>query len=241
MARGSTADYSVTGGDVIAAALEEMNIVAIGGSPSAAQYAFMLKKLNYILKNIMGRNNSLYRGVKVWQRTTSTLTLASQALYSIYKSASADLNIYAPLNILSALVRNTDDEDYPLREMTREEYEAIPDKTVTGDPTRFCYEYLGGSTQSYGYLRLDYVPADTTDTIILTYHRPFYDLDAYTEDLDIAREWYLPILYLLITNTAPSFGVDPAPWMPLLAEARENANTFYPDRTDLYFQPGRDW
>ena len=237
MARGTTADYAVVGTTIIDSAFEELNLIAVGGTCSATQYAQGLKKLNLLVKNIMGPENRLYRGLKVWQRTSTTITLSStSSTYTLYKNAAADANIYPPVKLLAVLLRDSDNAYTPLTELTREEYDALPEKSASGDPTRYLYEQL----YEYGYLYLDVVPSDTTKSLVITYHRPLYDLDAHTEDVDFPQQWHLPLMYLLIINLAPGYGVDPGPYVPLLEEARENANSFLPERTTVYFQPGKD-
>lgn len=236
MARDTDADYAVTAANIVNSAYEELNIITDGGSPSAGQSAYGLKKLNLLVKNLMGPSNRLYRGMKVWQRASSTLTLTAKNNFDIY-SGSTDLNLITPVNIISCMLRNSDDEDAAMYEMTRAEYDALSDKSVSGDPTKWLYE----REWEYGTLYLDTVPSDTTKTIVFTYHRALFDMDAGTEDVDFPQQWHLPLVYLLAANMAPRYGIDPTPYAPLLEEARENANTFYPEKVSMYFQPGKEW
>lgn len=235
MARDTDADYAVTADQVVDSAYEELDLITDGGSPTTAQSAYGLKKLNLLVKNIMGPSNRLYRGMKVWQRASATLTLTAKNNFDIY-SGSGDLDIIAPVNIMSALLRDDNDNDTVIREMFRPEFDAIADKTATGDPARYLYE----QEYEYGTLYFDLVPADTTKTVVLTYHRRLFDMDAGTEDVDFPQQWHLALVYLLAVNLAPRYGIDPTPFRGLLEEARENANTFYPEKVNLYFQPGKE-
>ena len=235
MARDTDADYAVTAAEVVSATYEELNLITDGGSPSTVQAAYGLKKLNLLVKNIMGPANRLYRGLKVWQRASSTLTLTAKNNFDIY-SGGSDLDLIAPIDILGAVLRTTDDEDSVLTRMLREEFDAIPDKTTTGDPRKYLYE----REYEYGTLYLDLVPSDLTKTVVFTYHRPLFDMDEGTHDVDFPQQWHLPLVYLLAVNLCPRYGFDPTPYRGLLEEARENANTFYPERVDCYFEPGKD-
>lgn len=236
MARDTDANYSVTAGDIVNSAYEELNLITDGGSPSSAQQAYGLKKLNLLIKNIMGPSNRLYRGMKVWQRASTTLTLTAKNNFDIY-SGSTDLDIIAPVKILSAVLRNTDNDDIPMEEITREQYDAIAGKSDTGDPTQWLYE----REYEYGTLYLNLIPSDLSDTIVMTYHRALYDVDTSDLDVDFPQQWHMTLVYLLAVNMAPRYGMDPTPFKGLLEEARENANTFYPEKTTMYFQPGKDW
>jgi len=235
MARDTDADYAVTAAEVVSATYEELNLITDGGSPSTVQAAYGLKKLNLLVKNIMGPANRLYRGLKVWQRASSTLTLTAKNNFDIY-SGGSDLDLIAPVQILSAVLRDSNDHDIVMRPMSRDEYDAISEKSGEGDPSRYLYE----REWEYGTLYLDVVPSDLTKTIVFTYHRPLFDMDAGTEDVDFPQQWHLALVYLLAANMAPRYGIDPTPYRGLLEEARENANTFYPERVDCYFEPGKD-
>jgi len=236
MARDTDADYAVTAETVINTAFEELDIITDGGTPTAGQTAYALKKLNLIVKNIMGPENRLYRGMKVWQRASSTLTLTAKNNFDIY-SGSTDLNIIAPIKILGALLRSTDNDDVVLNEMLREEFDEISNKAETGDPSRYLYE----QEYEYGTLYFDLVPSDLTKTVVLTYLRPLYDMDLVSHNVDFPQQWSLVLVYLLAVNMAPRYGIDPSLYVSALEEARENANTFYPEKVNMSFEPGRDW
>jgi len=236
MARDTDADYTITANGVVSAAFEELNLIANGASPASADAAYGLKKLNLIIKNIMGPENRLYRGMKVWQRASAELTLTAKNNFDIY-SGSTDLDIIAPIKIITAILRDSNDDDVVLQQILREEYDALPEKSAEGDPRKFLYE----QEYEYGTLYFDVIPNDLTKTVVLTYLRKLFDNDAGTEDLDFPQQWHLPLVYHLARDMAPRYGIDPSPYAALLDEARENANTFYPEISRAYFQPEKDW
>jgi len=235
MARDTTADYTVTAEAIIDSAYEELNLVTDGGTISAVQDAYGLKKLNLIIKNIMSPENRLYRGVKVWQRASAELTLTAKNNFDIY-SGGTDLDLIAPVRILTAVLRDEDDEDVMLEKMTRGEYDAIAIKGEEGTPTKYLYE----REYEYGTLYLNRIPDDLTDSVVFTYHRPLFDVDTAAKNVDFPQQWELVLVYLLAVNMAPRYGIDPSPYMRLLEEARENANTFEPEASTRFFEPGRE-
>jgi hypothetical protein len=235
MARSTTADYAVTASEIITAAHKELELIPIGGSVTTDAQTFALQKLNLIVKNMMGPSNQIYRGMKVWQRASSTLTLTAKNNFDIY-SGSTDLDLIAPVDLINVLIRNTDNEDRPLKRITRDEYDAITGKSETGDPSKYLYE----REYEYGTIYFDTVISDTSDTAILTYHRALFDIDTVTDDVDYPQEWHLVLVYLLVKHLAPKYGRDYGPWAPLLQEAIENATTTYPEETTVYFQPDKE-
>ena len=192
MARSTTADYAVTATQIVTATFKEMNLLSMGGTIDSNDQTYGLQRLNLVVKNMMGPNNRIYRGMKVYQRASATLTLTAKNNFDIY-SGGTDLDLIAPVDLLSVLIRNSEDEDYPLQRMTRDEYDAIALKSQSGDPSRFLYE----REYAYGTLYFDTVISDTTDTAILNYHRPLFDIDTITDDVDYPQEWHLVLVYLL--------------------------------------------
>jgi hypothetical protein len=237
MARGTTTDYSLTAQGVIHLAFELIGVLAPGETLSSDDQTFGLKYLNILIKNLMGPSNLQYRGMKVWQRGTCTYTLKNQNYATIYVSTSADINTDPPVDVISGLIRNSDGDDYPLRKLTRDEYDAIGGKSEEGDPTSFLYE----REYSQGIIRWNCKPNDSTKSAILTVHRPLYDVDTVTEDIDFPQEWHLPIAVELAMHMAPAYGKEiPESLNSILKHSVENASTFYPERTTVYFQPDRE-
>lgn len=83
MATSGTYTYSVTAANIIQAALEDIGVVADGGSPTANQTTLCLQRLNFIVKQFQGSSDKL-PGLKVWTRQRITLALAKgQQTYTI--------------------------------------------------------------------------------------------------------------------------------------------------------------
>ena len=88
---------------------------------------------------------------------------------------------------------------------------------------------------------LDHTPSDTTDTILLVSLMPLEDFDAQTDTIDAPPEYYRALKFKLALDLAPEFGVEPGPNLDRNAsEALAACQSFAPEYSDLYFEPGRD-
>ena len=83
MATSGSWNYSVTAGDVINAAAQELKVLGEGQTLSSADETVLLARLNYLVKQWQG-NADFAPGLKVHTRKTVTLFLAKdQAVYTI--------------------------------------------------------------------------------------------------------------------------------------------------------------
>ena len=233
---GST-DFLVTGTDIVKGALRALTVIATGETPEASEIADGLQALNMMIKQWMAPSNPLAPGLKIFQREEKTLTLAAKATYELQPSG-GDLDVAVPVKILSAVLRNTDNQDIPLSPMTMEQYYRITGKSETGTPSGYYYE----RQLDTGYLYLDYIPSDTTDTIVMKILRVLEDMDAAGNNPDFTQEWFRPLKFNLAIDLAPEYGKEVTKSLRDLAqESLYLANSFHPETTDVYFQPGLDY
>lgn len=141
-----------------------------------------------------------------------------------------------PVQILTAVLRDTDTQDSPMHPMTLEAYEGLGDKTGTGDPLFYYYE----PQLTNGKLYLDVTPTDTTKVVRLVYYSPIEDFDAQTDTADLPQQWYRALGYQLAMDIAPAYGRPLTPELKILRdESLLIARNADPQTTDLYFQPNR--
>lgn len=237
--KAGTVTLTIASLDLITGAMMDIQALAAGEPANPNDVVDVRKVLNMMVMQMQGPPNFLARGLKMWLRTVATLTLSAKAQYML-KSSGGDLDINAPVDVLSALRRTTDDVDTPLKPMTFEEYQAISTKSATGTPTRFIYE----KKLSEGYFTLDRVPSDTTDTVIITYLRPVTTVSKDTDNLDFDNAWHNFLRLQLAKRIAPMFpGTDTNSLKLVVAmagEAKAEVQTFFPEDTDVYFQPELD-
>lgn len=142
-----------------------------------------------------------------------------------------------PLAILSAVLRDSSNNDVPLTIMTMQDYESLPTKTQTTsptDPTAIYYE----AQLTNGQLYTDAPAAvDTSKHIHMVYLGTPEDFVSGTDTPDYPQEWYLALVTGLAINIAPAYE------MPVTQEMKDNfasalamAREANPETTSLFFQ-----
>jgi len=236
MARSTTADITATGTQIVTQALYELGEYGPYDTIPPEELDDGLVVLNWLVKLWQGQPDIDTAGLKMWQRTEAELTLTAKISFSL-KISGGDMNIYPPVHIIGAMLRDTDDQETPLTRMTEEEFQAIGDKTQTGTPSRFFYK----RTYDDGTLFLDIIPNDTTDVLDILYLRPLYDLDLIGDDVDFPQHWYLALALNLAKFLAPRYGAKISQLtLDNAAYALAKAQQFYPEDVNVWFEPGRD-
>jgi hypothetical protein len=142
-----------------------------------------------------------------------------------------------PLEIETAVLRDSISNDTPMYKMSMETYESLPVKGTDSLPSNYRYD----NTLINGTLYLDYQPSDVTYVIRINLLVPAEDYDSQTDDIAFPQEWYLPLAYGLAKVISPKFGqswtaLQESNFTTALSIARES----YPETTEVYFQPGID-
>lgn len=83
MAQSGNADYTVTAGDLIYDALEDLGVVAPGDTPSSEDSARALRALNLLIKQWAGGPKPMCPSMKLWKRKHLTLDLTANEKYTI--------------------------------------------------------------------------------------------------------------------------------------------------------------
>lgn len=142
-----------------------------------------------------------------------------------------------PLDVLTAVLRDSASQDTALDMMTFDEYEALGDKTADGDPSAVLYE----AQLTNGALTLDQEPDDVTKVVRLVFLSPVDDLDSSTNDLVYPQVWFAALEWGLAKRIAPSFQ---KPWgqdkQDIYQEALAIARNADPETSNLCFEPGLD-
>jgi len=237
MSLSASYDFSVNRNELITQAYRSIGMVAKGDDPSANEIADAAKTLNMMIKAGQGPPNYWCKGLKMWKRERVSLTLdATKNSYSL-KSSGGDCDTEIPIHILTAVRRNSDDQDDPLTPITLEEYEGIADKTASGTPTEFYYE----RRLTEGKFYIDCKPSDVTDTIEMVVVNPMNDMDAAANDFDFPSEWMEALKYNLAVRLATDNGIPVSGDLDGLAQAGvAQANSFEQEESNVYFEPGRD-
>jgi hypothetical protein len=146
-----------------------------------------------------------------------------------------------PMEIQTAILRDTNLVDSPLNYMTLQTYEALPTKTQPGnvsDPAAIYYE----AQLTNGQLYIDVAGAqDTTKWLHIVGLRPIQDFNNPLDTPDYPAEWFDALCWGLAMRIAPMYN---APWtqdMQLLHDsALAIARESNPETTEIYFQCNAD-
>ncbi len=171
---------------------------------------------------------------------TAVLTGAAASGNSVYNYATT-LQGRQPLQILTAVLRDSQSNDTPLVVYNLQDYENLPSKTNTqntADPTAIYYEFQ----LTNGVLYTDSpAAADVTKYIHTVYLSPIEDFNASTDTPDYPQQWYLPLVTGLAVNIAPAFQ------LPVTQDLKDNfarslaiAQHTPVDTSSVFFQKGND-
>ncbi len=235
MSTSGSTDYSTTRLDIINRALSLLGVVPQGGTPTTYDLSDANLALNGLVKSWMAD------GLQLWAITSYNIPLTNGVnKYRI--GLNQTINISKPLKIQQAYNRNTTSfVDIPMRILTRQEYNMLGNKSVSGNPIQIYYD----PQRVYGDLYV--FPTPTTveasnNTVVIHYQRPFEDFDADIDEPDFPQEWFDAICYGLACRLAPSYGIPLADRKQLWNEMtiiKQDAMNFGLEEGSLYFSVDR--
>ena len=140
-----------------------------------------------------------------------------------------------PLEILTAVLRDTSTKDTPIYPMSLETAEGIYDKTADGTPQFYLYEPF----LTNGKITFDIEPDDVTKVVRIVFLGAIEDFDALTDTPDYPQVWFRPLKFQLGIDLWPEYkeGDPPASLYKARNEALSIAQNENPETTDIYFQP----
>lgn len=143
-----------------------------------------------------------------------------------------------PLEILTAVLRDTSTQDSPMYPMSLEAFEGITDKTADGTPTYYHYEPM----LTNGRISIDVEPEDVTKVVRIVFLGTIEDFDAATDTPDYPQEWFRALKFNLAIDLWNEYkdGDPPQSLEKRAATALAIAQNTNPETSDLYFQPGLD-
>lgn len=187
MATSGSIDFSLTAREIVVMALKKLGVF----DPTADEVADGIEEMNVMLKGWQ----MMPQSPNLWRQTEGSVTLvASTASYTLSPK---------PFRVVDARYRNTSSQDLPMEELTREEYQSLPNKTSTGVPTCYYVDYQRASTVMYVW---PLMAAVTTETIKYDYQRAYEDIDAPSNDVDIPSEYTDVVVYSLADRLQDQFG-----------------------------------
>jgi hypothetical protein len=198
---------------IINPALRMLGQIGSGESPTPDESADCLIGINAMLE---GWKND---GLLAFAREELTLTLADgDGSYTI--GTSGDVNTTRPVLILEAWIVDSN-ISYPVRQISREEYSAIPDKTTESSwPDKFCYEPTIAS--SLGTILVHPLP-NATRTMKLLVRIPVSEFAAVGTTVTLPPGWEEALASNLAIRMAPEFQTSPSPEVVKIARESKAA------------------
>lgn len=144
---------------------------------------------------------NLNRMLKAWQaHGYMQHTIASQSVV-LSTSASYTLSPVRPVRIHNVNFRRSS-IDTPMTEFTRNEYDTLPNKASTGQPTCWYYDKQREAALLYVWPVMSSVSGETLE---ITYEREIEDV-VLSEEADVPGEWYDAVVYGLASRILSDFG-----------------------------------
>lgn len=94
----------------------------------------------------------------------------------------------------------------PLTELSRNEYENLPDLTTSGTPIQYHYERNLDMGRFHIWPVADANSA-ANETIEIVYQTQIEDMDSSTDTLDMPQEWLEPVIYNLAYRLSQRYGM----------------------------------
>jgi hypothetical protein len=197
--------------DIVEEAYERIGIQGVSG---------------YQLKGARRSLNILFqewanRGLHYWEVENNSITLVDgQATYTMYRSTSDGTSdataVYGVDDILEASYRNSSSVDSPLTKISRSEYQALSNKTSTGQPTQYFVQRFIDKVTVTLYL----TPGSTEAGNFLNYYyvKRIQDAGDYTNDADVPYRFVPCMIAGLAYYLAVKFAPDRIQMLKMLYE-----------------------
>ena len=200
--------------DIVEEAYERIGIQGVSG---------------YQLKGARRSLNILFqewanRGLHYWEIANNNITLvADQATYTMFRSTtdgtSSATAVYGVDDVLEASFRNSN-VDTPLTKINRSAYQALSNKTSTGQPTQYYVQRLIDRVTITLYL----TPGTDQAGKFLNYYyvKRIQDAGAYTNDADVPYRFVPCMIAGLAYYLAIKFAPDRIQMLKMLYEDELN-------------------
>lgn len=232
MATSGSTDFGLVTNTIIEKAYNRLGVGSEGEALTARMYEDGRSSLNLMVK-AWGASGHL------WLKTEASVTLvASQGSYDL-----TTLFTKKPLRVLSVRRRLTSStQDTPLWELSREEYDELPNKTSEGVPVQFYYDPQRSTGTLYVWPEPSTAVA-AANTLRVSYLRPIEDFDASNDDPDLPQEWLNALIWNLADELEPEYPCNNPRLAGKIAdkaaESKALIEAWDTEPASLYLQP--DW
>ena len=207
-------DFSIA--DIVEEAYERIGISGVSG--------YQLKGARRSL-NIMFQEWA-NRGLHYWEVANNSITLVNnQSVYTMYRSTtdgtSDSTAVYGVDDILEASYRNASNIDTPLTKINRSTYQALSNKTSTGNPTQyFVQRFIDKITVT---LYLTPGTSEAGNFFNYYYVKRIQDAGDYTNDADVPYRFVPCMIAGLAYYLAVKYSPDRIQMLKMLYEDELNS------------------
>lgn len=187
MATSGVTAFSNTAREYITQALREARIISSNGTPKASEMTDMIFRLNAVLKSWQAN------GVNLWRETNGTVTIPGA-------QASGTLPV-GVRDVTSARLVLSATNERPLAQITREEFNEIPNKAAVGSPSCYYVSRQRDAAEIYVW------PVSSTDMeLSVDYDRVVETVTNETQTIDLPEEWADLLVATLAVRACQMFG-----------------------------------
>lgn len=198
MTVGATDTFSQTRDEIIADALANLGAIGPGESAAGPMRDHAARALNRIVKAIDADGSFLWR--------FSRLTFATVSGTATYTLDATALDVDDPVSYRAAGGTSR----IPLSPMSSDDFRVLPDRTTTGQPSRYLVEKtLTGAGVTLMTMTLYPVPNATSDSVEYTVSIRAKDYIVGSDTSDFPTNWIKCLVYGLSAELAPSYGQTP--------------------------------
>ena len=196
MAVSGTTTFTVSGQDVVLAALRKLGAYGPQDVVPAAELTTALFALNVRVKELA------IHGLPLWKVVKATMpTVAGQSAYNLSTATGTTL----PLKLLSAVRFDTISlSQIVLPILSRYDFDLLGMPSQSGPPTQVWYDPKLGA----GVVNVYPVPADTTNNIIITAHIQIDDFGTLADTPDFPQEAFLMLVWVMADELALEYSTD---------------------------------
>lgn len=181
------------GAYLVQCAYEDAGLLTIGGTPSTAQYARGINRVNDLI------NLWATQGLKLWLQEDVSLTLvAGQERYSL--GPGGDVNMVKPLSVFQAYYLTSTESRQPLTILSRDEWTRLSQTNVLGALNSFFPD----KQLSFLYVSFYNTPdaQAATGTAHLITRVAATNFVATTDTISFPPEWYIALRWALADELA---------------------------------------
>lgn len=185
-----------TAQDIITRAYKTAGIIGAGETPSATESADGLVYLNDLLEGLSNEHLMIYQDVQ------EDITLANAVSYTW--GSGGTISTTRPLKLMDAHYTESGGSiDYPVRILTKNEYDDISLKTDTGDIVDYIYLY-----SDYPLATLYVYPKVSTGTLTITSWKPLTSISTLATAISLPPGYERMLRYNLAMEIVDEYGME---------------------------------